>query len=708
MLTGLLPGLREIRAPLISGYLWLAFVFLVFHSDLPSHSHPGAALRPLFELGDSLSAFGIATVSGVAAYLVGSAIQELLKLAARLFPSNKPFYAKPGTHVSFAGRDDIDHFIDIRIERIRRKLFQVALNPGERGVDAEPHLWTVERELPLIRTLLLGERPELVGELDRLQAEADLRITVAVPLAFLAVFFALEASPWWLLSLIPILLLLVQGYQRQVEVGDLLATALRIGKANAPALESLEASVDAALDRIELEEELSKKVAENNAMAAFRLGNLQASGEDFEGALSSLKYAAEHGIVRAHAEIGLVHQRLGDTEKAERAYRDGNARNEKKARELLAELLSSLDRDEEALQAVGRADDEAEEKITQQTSSERSRIADYRRRLARGDAKAGINLGLLMERRGDLASAGEAFKKATELDRDDPQAWTRLGFVERRRGLMEGANAAFSKALELLESQVGPEHLSVAPSLGNLGNVRSSLALYQEAIDLHYRALEIEERELGPDDPGVAKTLGNLGNVMLHLGRYAEARKFQERALEIEEREFGASDVEVARTLTNLGNVMHHAGEDEESLRLQERANAILDDGLGPNPDLAISLENTGNSLRALGRLEDAEDTHRRSVQIGEDAVPPLAPDLRADGIRQLGETLHALGRNDEARELLESAIALKEETLGPIHPDLAPSLSVLADVLAALGDAKGARRVRQRAREIEAVADSG
>src|SRR5262249_35676644 len=151
-------------------------------------------------LGHDLSALGIATVSGVAAYLLGSAVQELLKLLAAL-PPGPSLYAEAGAHLSDDGRADVATAVRLRVQAIQRKLYQVALSLGEKGVDAEPSPTVVEAELPLIRTLLLGDHPDLVGEIDRLQAEADLRITVAVPIVAFAFLFCFEISATWLLAL---------------------------------------------------------------------------------------------------------------------------------------------------------------------------------------------------------------------------------------------------------------------------------------------------------------------------------------------------------------------------------------------------------------------------------------------------------------------------------------------------------------------------
>lgn len=93
-ITQLLPGVRDIRGPLIAGYMWLLAGWLLFANSLPDrHEHP--AYEHLFEVGDVLGPAGIAVITSVAAYLVGSLLQtvprwlaatgELLKSLLRRF-----------------------------------------------------------------------------------------------------------------------------------------------------------------------------------------------------------------------------------------------------------------------------------------------------------------------------------------------------------------------------------------------------------------------------------------------------------------------------------------------------------------------------------------------------------------------------------------------------------------------------------------------
>lgn len=743
MLASLLPGLREIRAPLVSGYLWLVFFFLALNEWLPNGDDQRSPLHPAFELGDQLSTFGLAAVSGVAAYLVGSAVQELLKLGGRLVSPRRPLYGEPGSHLSRAGFRDIRSFVNLGVQRVQRRLFQLALAPGEKGIDEEPTPWMVENELSLVRMLLLGERPELVREIDRLQAEADLRITVAFPLACLAAFLALETSTGWL-ALIPLaVLLVIQGHQRQREAGDLLAKALRIGKANAPALESLEASADAALERSELEEELDRKGEARHPMAEFRLGCLKATGEEFDTAIACFRFAAENGVIRAHAELGAVHERCEEFELAERAYRDGGERGDRKARRLLSELLSRLARDEEALEAAdGTGDDDAGEgfALPLEALRDRSRIANYRRRMEAGDAKAAINLGLLLDRRKDLDGAYDALVRATEIDPKDSQAWLALGAVASNLGRLEESEGAYERALGLLEAQLGPRHLRVAIARGNQSANLLSLGKYARAQEQLEEVLSIMEAE-GSDRLEVAIMLGNLASAVLVRGQMERGVELLERALEIK-REHGADRLSIALTTGHLGNALIATGDVERALDLLEDSLAVKREELGRDHfDVAVALGNVAGALQYLGHYQRARVLCEEALAIKEklnvsEISVAMSQTGLADALRSLGEygrarklqetalavkeragesqelsvantrcdlgvTLHALGQTQRAQELLEAALAEKERQLNPEHPYVIGFLSALGDLLVDLDQPEKAHELSKRAVSI-------
>jgi tetratricopeptide (TPR) repeat protein len=711
MIANLLPGLREIRAPLVSGYLWLIFFFLLLHSELPSTSHPDSSFKPLVDLGDDMSTLGLVTVASVAAYLVGSAMQEVLKLLGRI-PPWRPMYAGPGTHISQDGKASLRRTVRIQVERITRSLFQVALSPGERGIDAAPGPETVTRDLPLVRTLLLGQHPELVGELDRLQVEADLRITVAVPLGALAIFLAFDSAYGWIAGLIPAVMLLVQGYQRQHEAGDFLAGVLQMERVIAPAVKEFEVSVEAALERTDLERKLKTEMGEGDGMAAFRYANLLASSTEYEKAIEPLNIAVGEEVFQAYAELGFAWQQLGKPDKAERAYRDGAERGDLKARERLAELLHQLQRTEEALETESDEHEEEEEEEREQESApqpedreraplprESDRIEHYRVRAAQGDAKGALNLGLLQARRGEMEDAIQSFKLAISLDPADPQPLVQLATAEIRRSQFTNARAALEQALQMQEASLGPDHLEVGLTVGTLGSVMSELGQDERALRLKERARDILEATLGAGSIDVAITKANIGRSLIDLGRYSEALPILEEAFQAEERLFGSENEKLAGALSNLGNARLFLGERRAALVANERALEMYEQvGAGPLV-LAKVRTNLGFVRTAMGEYENALRLHGQALLVEEEEMGESAVGI-TDSLDGAGEAMNRLGRYADAVEVLERSWGIKEAQ-GASPYRIAQTLLLRAEALAGTGRSDLAISAGEDARTI-------
>ena len=83
MLASLLPGVRELRAPLAAGYLWLLAAWLLFYDEIPSREEATGAVDAFYGLNDEATAIGLAIALSFLAYLIGSLSQALSELLVR-------------------------------------------------------------------------------------------------------------------------------------------------------------------------------------------------------------------------------------------------------------------------------------------------------------------------------------------------------------------------------------------------------------------------------------------------------------------------------------------------------------------------------------------------------------------------------------------------------------------------------------------------
>lgn len=79
LLGSLIPGVREIRAPIVSGYLWCVCLWLVLEPDVPNEKGQVAYER-IVDLAQAVGPFGRAVAVSIAAYLLGSLIQATVQV----------------------------------------------------------------------------------------------------------------------------------------------------------------------------------------------------------------------------------------------------------------------------------------------------------------------------------------------------------------------------------------------------------------------------------------------------------------------------------------------------------------------------------------------------------------------------------------------------------------------------------------------------
>lgn len=246
VLASALPGLREIRGPVIAGYMWLIFGWVVADPNLGARPD-GEFLGALYDLAREVGPIGVAAASGVLAYLLGSVSSEVTEA---LF--HRPWvYAllsvSIGGHFGryAAGEERIQELKRQGRERIEAMLVEEAEEEDERWFQereqelqrrATDALSRLEEELSTPATLLVADQPELFAEVDRIQAEGKLRIAVIPPTVALIILAALQGLPWALLALIPVGVWLHQGVRAEHEAAHLIADAMFVGSVESTAI----------------------------------------------------------------------------------------------------------------------------------------------------------------------------------------------------------------------------------------------------------------------------------------------------------------------------------------------------------------------------------------------------------------------------------------------------------------------------------------
>ncbi len=262
MLTSLLPGIRDLRAPLAAGYLWLVTIWLVAAEHIPDEDEAKGLFESVYRLGDLVTAIGLGIALSFVAYVVGMLSVTLFdaivktplrgttdltatSLAARGFISKRAKRSLlQGTLSRLSDLREQLNGADPRDLIVRELGISVGHLQKHESDLADSLGYDIFSELPYVASRMIGKEPELFAAQDRLESEAEFRTAIVPPLFGLTVVVAIEASgPWWAvvaaLGCLLAILVARSSFVSRRERNDLLIDSWFQGRVETPTWERL-------------------------------------------------------------------------------------------------------------------------------------------------------------------------------------------------------------------------------------------------------------------------------------------------------------------------------------------------------------------------------------------------------------------------------------------------------------------------------------
>ncbi|TWD75080.1 hypothetical protein FB561_6517 [Kribbella amoyensis] len=276
MLASILPGLRDLRTPLTTGYLYFLTIWLAFGKDrlLPAETD-SRLLNRIHDLAELLGPPAVLAAVSFAAYLLGSIVtirtikmpEGLLKvlkagrdsardqLTVWVAEQAATLEANDRGARALIGRRDLPQLFRDQLQEILDHVDvdptdeQRALNAGlsEQELDRSRQRRALTSALTLsatddhdaLVTRLQIERETLYNDYDRLRSEAELRFSIFIPLIALAVVASALWSVWCLFTLLLPCILLGQAVRLQARADERVRQALVRGVVKSPTIEAL-------------------------------------------------------------------------------------------------------------------------------------------------------------------------------------------------------------------------------------------------------------------------------------------------------------------------------------------------------------------------------------------------------------------------------------------------------------------------------------
>jgi hypothetical protein len=186
MLAALLPGVREVRTALVSGYLWLGTVILIVAAHSPSALHPPYPVSPgLRRLGELMGQGGVLAAFSIASLLCGQAIVGMTGRAINIlnlrYVDRTPMESLLALEADAGKMDPMgrDVFRPFTSRAIWRVIAYVKASTG-----STEHLRWSLRRIYFLSGRIAADAPPTYVEYDRMMGEADIRDAVCLPLPF--------------------------------------------------------------------------------------------------------------------------------------------------------------------------------------------------------------------------------------------------------------------------------------------------------------------------------------------------------------------------------------------------------------------------------------------------------------------------------------------------------------------------------------------
>jgi tetratricopeptide (TPR) repeat protein len=236
--------------------------------------------------------------------------------------------------------------------------------------------------------------------------------------------------------------------------------------------------------------------------------------------------------------------------------------------------------------------------------------------------------------------------------------------------------------LELQRNTIGDDHIDVASTYNNMGDILRDQGKPEQASELHTKALAICQNTTW-EKPMLADTYNNMANALYYQGKLEEALSLYEQALDILKKNEANNQFSIGTVCNNMANIHYEQGNRQRALELYESAleiHKIPKSTLGTeHPSVAEIYANMANVLCYKGQLEDALDLLRKVLNIRQKTLGENHRTV-TDTYKKIANVCSNLAVRLRTQDKLEKSLELYEEEL-EIRRKLPRNASKIADV---------------------------
>ncbi|MCI5164690.1 MAG: tetratricopeptide repeat protein [Candidatus Electrothrix sp. GM3_4] len=279
----------------------------------------------------------------------------------------------------------------------------------------------------------------------------------------------------------------------------------------------------------------------------------------------------------------------------------------------------------------------------------------------KGGAFAAFHSGRLAECRVDFNRAMVRFDKAVELDNANPNYLQAAGLLARKMYEHKKALIRFM-ALEKLLIRQGKDSAELAKARREVAYSAALFGQHKQADAYYKKAMTSLTKLVGKDHPEMGICWYQVGLLKESQGLYEEAEKPYQNALTIMNK--AGDDMILADILDKLARLHMELEGEQEAIPLLERLLKIKKNS--PAPDLAgiiIIYNNVGEAYRVCGKYEQSEKCYKQALVVTQKLRGKEHPAVGSI-YQELAKLCERQRKKDEAQKYSEMASAIFQRVM--------------------------------------------
>jgi CHAT domain-containing protein/tetratricopeptide (TPR) repeat protein len=280
-------------------------------------------------------------------------------------------------------------------------------------------------------------------------------------------------------------------------------------------------------------------------------------------------------------------------------------------------------------------------------------------------------------------------------------SFNNIGNIYLSKSQFDTALDYFIKSLEIRKQNLGEKHVDVAASYNNIGLVYYSKSAYDKALEYHFKSLALRRELLGEKHNDVAISYNNIAVVYFFNSAYDKASEYYQKSLDIWAQLYGPVHAYVATCYLGIGNVYNRKTDYDKALDYYHKSLEIMKLILGElHPNVASVYSNIGAIYFSKMEYDKALEYYFKCLEIQNQLFGEKHTDV-ASSYNNIGNVYLSNAEYDKALEYYFKSLAIRKELLDENHIDMALSYDNIGLVYNALHEYEQALEYHIRSMEI-------